>query len=178
MGFHGVQSKARPKQECTEEWVFSFQGTSGLSVPYKVSLTRILRFRVGSRRRIFGCPCRTTYGSFWLFQCSVQPDWGENTPLVSQRGIKDDSILFSVNWYPFISWWPFESRLMYQKQRSSQQIRQAVFSFGIFAVLRYLLWLSPRAEGLLKYRFTKSYDFTSCIRRFVLQNSLGFFQNA
>ena len=55
----------------------------------------------------------------------------KNTPLVSQRGIKDDSILFSVNWYPFISWWPFESRLMYQKkQRSSQQIRQAVFSFG------------------------------------------------
>ena len=28
----------------------------------------------------------------------------KNTPLVSQRGIKDDSILFSVNWYPFISW--------------------------------------------------------------------------
>ena len=28
----------------------------------------------------------------------------ENTPLVSQRGIEDDSILFSVNWYPFISW--------------------------------------------------------------------------
>lgn len=28
----------------------------------------------------------------------------KNTPLVSQRGIKDDSILFSINWYPFISW--------------------------------------------------------------------------
>ena len=28
---------------------------------------------------------------------------------------------------------------------------------------------------LLKYCFTKSYDFTSCIRRFILQNSLGFF---
>ena len=28
----------------------------------------------------------------------------KNTPLVSQRGIEDDSILFSVNWYPFISW--------------------------------------------------------------------------
>lgn len=62
----------------------------------------------------------------------MQSDWGKkNTPLVSQRGIEDDSILFSVNWYPFISWCPFESRPMYQKkQSSSQQIRQAVFSFG------------------------------------------------
>ena len=42
----------------------------------------------------------------------------KNTSLVSQRGIEDDSILFSVNWYPFISWWPFESRLMYQKSNA------------------------------------------------------------
>ena len=72
--------------------------------PYKVSLTRILRFRVG------------LVGALWLslqdyirfvLTFSVFYTAGlrqKNTPLVSQRGIKDDSILFSVNWYPFISW--------------------------------------------------------------------------
>ena len=30
-GLHGVQSKARPNRNVPEEWVFSFQGTSGLS---------------------------------------------------------------------------------------------------------------------------------------------------
>ena len=68
--------------------------------PYKVSLTRILRFRVG------------LVGALWLslqdyirfvLTFSVFYTAGlrqKNTPLVSQRGIKDDSILFSVNWYP------------------------------------------------------------------------------
>ena len=72
--------------------------------PYKVSLTRILRFRVG------------LVGALWLslqdyirfvLTFSVFYTAGlrqKNTPLVSQRGIKDDSILFSINWYPFISW--------------------------------------------------------------------------
>ena len=72
--------------------------------PYKVSLTRILRFRVG------------LVGALWLslqdyirFVLTFSVFYTarlrqKNTPLVSQRGIKDDSILFSVNWYPFISW--------------------------------------------------------------------------
>ena len=61
--------------------------------PYKVSLTRILRFRVG------------LVGALWLslqdyirfvltFSVFIQPDWGKkNTPLVSQRGIKDYNVL-------------------------------------------------------------------------------------
>ena len=72
--------------------------------PYKVSLTRTLRIRVG------------LVGALWLslqdyirfvLTFSVFYTAGlrqKNTPLVSQRGIKDDSILFSINWYPFISW--------------------------------------------------------------------------
>ena len=72
--------------------------------PYKVSLTRILRFRVG------------LVGALWLslqdyirfvliFSVSYAVGLGQKKYLVvSQRGIKDDSILFSVNWYPFISW--------------------------------------------------------------------------
>lgn len=73
-------------------------------LPYKVSLTIILRFRVG------------LVGALWLslqdylrFVLTILVSYAaglgqKNTPLVSQRGIKDDSILFSVNWYPFISW--------------------------------------------------------------------------
>ena len=45
--------------------------------------------------RILGYPTRRNLYT-WIAE--------ENTPLVSQRGIEDDSILFSVNWYPFISW--------------------------------------------------------------------------
>lgn len=107
----------------------------------------------------------------------MQSDWGKkNTSLVSQRGIEDDSILFSVNWYPFISWWPFESRLMYQKSNAHLSKSDKLYSpLGIFAVLRYSFMAFTKSWGLLKDCFTKSYDFTSCIRRFVLQNSLGFF---
>ena len=70
--------------------------------PYKVSLTRILQFRVG------------LVGALWLslqdylrfvltfsVHCAASLEQ-KNTPLVSQRGIKDDSILFSVNCYPFL----------------------------------------------------------------------------
>ena len=147
--------------------------------PYKVSLTRILRFRVG------------LVGALWLslqdylrfvltFLVSYAVGLGQkNTPLVSQRGIEDDSILFSVNWYPFISWWPFESRPMYQKSKAHLSKSDKLYSpLGIFAVLRYSFMAFTKSCGLLKYCFTKSYDFTSCIRRFVLQNSLVFFQNA
>lgn len=45
--------------------------------------------------RILGYPTRRNLYT-WIAE--------ENTPLFSQRGIKDDSILFSINWYPFISW--------------------------------------------------------------------------
>ena len=45
--------------------------------------------------RILGYPTRRNLYT-WIAE--------ENPPLVSQRGIEDDSILFSVNWYPFISW--------------------------------------------------------------------------
>ena len=45
-GLHGVQSKARPNRNVPEELVFSFQVHPDFR-PYKVSLTRILRFRVG-----------------------------------------------------------------------------------------------------------------------------------
>ena len=144
--------------------------------PYKVSLTRILRFRVG------------LVGALWLslqdyirfvLTFSVFYTAGlrqKNTPLVSQRGIKDDSILFSINWYPFISWLPFESRLMYQKSNAHLSKSDKLYSpLGIFAVLRYSFMAFTKSRGLLKYCFTKSYDFTSCIRRFILQNSLGFF---
>ena len=142
--------------------------------PYKVSLTRILRLRVG------------LVGALWLslqdylrfvltFSVFYTTSLGQkNTPLVSQRGIKDDSILFSVNWYPFISWWPFESRLMYQKSNAHLSKSDKLYSpLGIFAVLRYSFMAFTKSWGLLKYCFTKSYDFTSCIRRFVLQNSLA-----
>ena len=83
--------------------------------PYKVSLTRILRFRVG----LVGALWLSLQDYIWfvlIFSVSYAVGLGQkNTSLVSQRGIEDDSI---------------------------------------------------------------SYDFTSCIRRFVLQNSLVFFQNA
>ena len=117
--------------------------------------------------RILGYPTRRNLYT-WIAE--------ENTPLVSQRGIEDDSILFSVNWYPFISWCPFESRLMYQKSNAHLSKSDKLYSpLGIFAVLRYSFMAFTKSCGLLKYCFTKSYDFTSCIRRFVLQNSLGFF---
>ena len=86
--------------------------------------TRILRFRVG------------LVGALWLslqdylrfvltFPVHCAAGLGQkNTPLVSQRGIKNDSILFSVNWYPFISWWPFESRPMHQ---SPCAVMQSIF---------------------------------------------------
>ena len=45
--------------------------------------------------RILGYPTRRNLYT-WIAE--------KNTPLVSRRGIEDDSILFSVNWYPFISW--------------------------------------------------------------------------
>ena len=69
--------------------------------PYKVSLTRILRFRVG------------LVGALWLslqdylrFVLTFPVSYAvglrqKDTPLVSQRGIINDSILFSVNCYPF-----------------------------------------------------------------------------
>ena len=78
-GLHGVQSKARPNRNVSvpEEWVFS-KGHPDFR-PYKVSLTRILRFRVGP------------VGALWLslqdylrfvltFQCSIQPDLGKKIP--------------------------------------------------------------------------------------------------
>ena len=45
--------------------------------------------------RILGYPTRRNLYT-WIAE--------ENPPLVAQRSIEDDSILFSVNWYPFISW--------------------------------------------------------------------------
>ena len=71
----------------TKPWLYSMYLKNEYSVfkghpdfrPYKVSLTRILRFRVG------------LVGALWLslqdylrfvliFQCSVQPDWGKKIP--------------------------------------------------------------------------------------------------
>ena len=177
-GLHGVQSKARPNRNVPEEWVFSFQGTSGLS-SLQSKFNKNPPVSRWPRRRtlvvLAGLP--TVRFDFSVFYTA---GLGQiNTPLVSQRGIKDDSILFSVNWYPFISWWPFESRLMYQKSKAHLSKSDKLYSsLGIFAVLRYPFMAFTKSCGLLKYCFTKSYDFTSCIRRFVLQNSLGFFQNA
>ena len=127
-----------------------FKGHSDFR-PYKVSLTRILRFRVG------------LVGALWLslqdyirFVLTFSVFYTarlrqKNTPLVSQRGIKDEHL------------------------SKSDKLHSPL---GIFAVLRYSFMAFTKSCGLLKYCFTKSYDFTSCIRRFVLQNSLGFFQNA
>ena len=65
---------------------------------------------------------------------------------------------------------------MYQKSNAHLSKSDNPYSpLGIFAVLRYSFMAFTKSWGLLKYCFTKSYDFTSCIRRFVLQNSLGFF---
>lgn len=72
--------------------------------PYKVSLTRILRFRVGPVGAL-GLSLQDYLRFVLTFPVSYAVGLGQkNTPLVSQRGIKGDSILFSVNWYPFISW--------------------------------------------------------------------------
>ena len=66
--------------------------------PYKVSLTRILRFRVG----LVGALWLSLQDYLWfILTFPVHCAAGlrqKNTPLVSQRGIEDDSILFSVNW--------------------------------------------------------------------------------
>ena len=71
---------------------------------YALLFSRNIRFRVG------------LVGALWLslqdylrFVLTFLVSYAvglrqKNTPLVSQRGIEDDSILFSVNWYPFISW--------------------------------------------------------------------------
>ena len=114
-GLHGVQSMARPNRNVPEEWVFSFQGTSGLS-SLQSKFNKNPPVSRWPRRRTLVVLAGLHMVCFDFFQCPMQSDWGKkNTSLVSHRGIEDDSI---------------------------------------------------------------SYDFTSCIRRFVLQNSLVFFQNA
>ena len=144
--------------------------------PYKVSLTRILRFRVG------------LVGALWLslqdyirfvliFSVSYAVGLGQKKYLVGfpTRHRRRFYPVFCklVPVYLLVTIWVTAN--VSKKQRSSQQIRQAVFSFGDIAVLRYSFMAFTKSWGLLKYCFTKSYDFTSCIRRFVLQNSLGFF---
>ena len=111
----------------------------------------------------------------WLFSAQKKKIFYKSFHIMNP--VKNDSILFSVNWYPFISWWPFESRPMYQRafQAHLSKSDKLYSPLGIFAVLRCCFMAFTKSWGLLKYCFTKSYDFTSCIRRFVLQNSLGFF---
>ena len=61
--------------------------------PYKISLTRILLFRVGLVGALW-LSLQDYIRFFLTFQCSIQPEWGKkNTPLVSQRGIKDYNVL-------------------------------------------------------------------------------------
>ena len=115
--------------------------------PYKVSLTRILRFRVG------------LVGALWLslqdyirfvLTFSVFYTAGlrqKNTPLVSQRGIKDDSILFSINWYPFISWCHLSHGQCIKKATLiSANQTSCILLWGYLLFCDTLLWLSPRAE--------------------------------
>ena len=122
-GLHGVQSKARPNRNVPEEWVFSFQGTSGLS-SLQSKFNKNPPVSRWSRRRtlvvLVGPPAARSN----LFSVLFSLIEAKNTPLVSQRGIKDDSILCSVNCYPFISWWPFESRPMHQ---SLCAVMQSIF---------------------------------------------------
>ena len=60
----------------------------------------VCTFKTKYKKNLAGPP--TVRFDFFSALCSLIV--AKNTPLVSQRGIKNDSILFSVNWYPFISW--------------------------------------------------------------------------
>ena len=80
------------------EWVFSFQGTFGLS-SLQSKFNKNPPVSRWPRRRtlvvLAGLP--TVRFDFSVFYTAGLGQ--KNTPLVSQRGIKDDSILFSVNCY-------------------------------------------------------------------------------
>ena len=102
-GIHGVQSKARPNRNVPEEWVFSFQGTSGLSsLQSKFNKNPPVSRWPRRRTLVVLAGLHTVRFDFFSVLCS-RIGAKKNTSLVSQRGIEDDSILFSVNWYPFIS---------------------------------------------------------------------------
>lgn len=83
-GLHGVQSKVRPNRNVSEEWVFSFQGTSGLLS---------LQSKFNKNPPISCWPCRRTLVVLAglpavRFDFSVFYTAGlrqKNTPLVSQR---------------------------------------------------------------------------------------------
>lgn len=129
-GLHGVQSKARPNRNVPEEWVFSFQGTSGLS-SLQSKFNKNPPVSRWPRRRtlvvLAGLP--TVRFDFFSVLCSRIGAKKYPVSFPTRHRRRFYSVFCKlVPVYLLVTIWVTAN--VSKKQSSSQQIRQAVFSFG------------------------------------------------